>query len=307
MDRVSSVMIPSAALNDLARAQRTLVETARQSSAQTKADDLKGYGREAQTIISAGRVAGRIEGFIKSTEELRTRMELQDAALSRASSAISKLREDLFQNIGLQNGDGVPASIEEAFAVVKDSLNMTLNGRFVFGGVANDQAPVATDTLADLIATPLANAVVPSPGLQQVRIEESRIVPAGPLASDIADTVLGPLKRLAETNAGPDGPFGGPLTTAQRAALDGELGALEAAFNTFVLAQSQNGRSLKSVEEAGARQQQQLDALNAAVGDITNVDLAEVAVRLNQAQFAYEASASIFNTLRSLSLLNVLR
>jgi flagellin-like hook-associated protein FlgL len=37
-----------------------------------------------------------------------------------------------------------------------------------------------------------------------------------------------------------------------------------------------------------------------------NVDLAEVAVRLNQAQFAYESSASIFNVLRNLSLLNML-
>jgi flagellar hook-associated protein 3 FlgL len=37
-----------------------------------------------------------------------------------------------------------------------------------------------------------------------------------------------------------------------------------------------------------------------------NVDLAEVAVRLNQAQFAYESSASVFNALRGLSLLNIL-
>ena len=37
-----------------------------------------------------------------------------------------------------------------------------------------------------------------------------------------------------------------------------------------------------------------------------NVDLAEVAVRLNQAQFAYNASSSVFNVLRGLSLLDVL-
>jgi flagellin-like hook-associated protein FlgL len=37
------------------------------------------------------------------------------------------------------------------------------------------------------------------------------------------------------------------------------------------------------------------------------VDLAEVAVRLNQAQFAYETSASVFNILRDMSLLKMLR
>ena len=47
--------------------------------------------------------------------------------------------------------------------------------------------------------------------------------------------------------------------------------------------------------------------LHGAIGDIVNVDLAEVAVRLNQAQFAYEASAGVFNVLRNMSLLNALQ
>ena len=34
---------------------------------------------------------------------------------------------------------------------------------------------------------------------------------------------------------------------------------------------------------------------------------AEVAVRLNQAQFAYDASAGVFNVIRNMSLLNVLK
>ena len=50
-----------------------------------------------------------------------------------------------------------------------------------------------------------------------------------------------------------------------------------------------------------------VDALDEAVGGIVNVDLAEVAVRLNQAQFAYQASSSVFNTLRGLTLLDVLK
>lgn len=307
MDRISSLMIPQAALGDLSRTQRSLVEAARQSSAQTRAEDVKGYGREAQTLVSAGRLAARIEGFLKTGEELRTRMELQDASLGRAADAISKLKADLFQNIGLQNGDGVRASIEEAFAVVRDSMNATLNGRYLFGGVAHDAAPVTVETLTELEATPIANVLQRGAPAQTLRIEESRIIEVGAVADDIADGALASLQRLAQFDSGADGPFRGVLSDAQRTAIDSELGVLEAAFNTFILAQSENGRLLKSVEGAGDRQQRQLNALNAAVGGIVDVDLAEVAVRLNQAQFAYEASASVFNTLRSLSLLDVLR
>jgi flagellar hook-associated protein 3 FlgL len=60
------------------------------------------------------------------------------------------------------------------------------------------------------------------------------------------------------------------------------------------------------VESAESRLTSRLNALDEAIGGIVNVDLAEVAVRLNQAQFAYDASASVFNVLRGLSLLNIL-
>ena len=50
-----------------------------------------------------------------------------------------------------------------------------------------------------------------------------------------------------------------------------------------------------------------MEALDGAIGGIVNVDLAEVAVRLNQAQFAYQASAGVFNVLRSMNLLDALK
>ena len=48
MTRVSSAQIPQASLNQISRAQLELIEAARQSSEQTRATDLKGYGRSGQ-------------------------------------------------------------------------------------------------------------------------------------------------------------------------------------------------------------------------------------------------------------------
>jgi flagellar hook-associated protein 3 FlgL len=115
------------------------------------------------------------------------------------------------------------------------------------------------------------------------------------------------IKRLAEMDAGPDGPFGGDLTDTQRSAIQAELTNLNTAFNTILSAQSENGRLSKEVDSATTRLTSRMNALDEAVGGIVNVDLAEVAVRLNQAQFAYQASSSVFNTLRGLTLLDVLR
>lgn len=93
MTRISSAMIPAASLADLSRAQQALVEAARESSAQTKATDLKGYGRQAQTLVSAQRMVARTNEFISTSSELKTRMNIQDVALGRASNAIQKLRD----------------------------------------------------------------------------------------------------------------------------------------------------------------------------------------------------------------------
>ncbi len=307
MTRISSAMIPRAALADIGKAQQDLVEAARQSSAQTKANDLKGYGREAQTLVSAQRLIARMDGFQATTRELNTRMQIQDVALGRSAEAVNKLKQDLFQNIGLDSGEGIRAQLEEAFSVLKDAMNTNLGGRYLFGGVMNDRAPITATSLSDLAAQPLAAVIEQGAESQTMRVEEGRTLQAGVVADDVISGAMASIKRLAEMDGGPDGPFGGDLTDTQRAAIQAELTNLNAAFNTVLSSQSENGRLSKDVDSAATRLTSRMNALDEAVGGIVNVDLAEVAVRLNQAQFAYQASSSVFNTLRGLTLLDVLR
>ena len=307
MARISSAMIPSASLADISRAQQQLVEAARQSSAQTRASDLKGYGREAQTLVSAQRLVARTESFQANARELTTRMQIQDVAIGRAAEAVNTLKQDLFQNVGLDSGEGVRAQLEEAFAVLKDTMNTNLGGRYLFGGVRNDTAPVTAASLSDLAANPLTDMIEQNAEAQVMRVEDGRTVQAGVVADDVISLAMASIKRLAEMDEGPDGPFSGDLTNTQRAAIQSELTALSAAFDNVLSQQSENGRLSKEVDNASTRLTSSLNALDEAIGGIVNVDLAEVAVRLNQAQFAYESSASIFNVLRNLSLLNILK
>lgn len=307
MNRISTAQIPAGSLVDLQRAQREMVEAARQSSAQTRASDLKGYGREAQTLVSAERLSARLTGFQETTRELTTRMQIQDVTLGRAAEAVNKLKDALFQNIGLDSGEGVRAQLEEAFAVIKDTMNTNLGGRYLFGGVMNDRPPVTADTLSTLAADPLTDSIEQGAQSQVMRVEESRVVSAGLVADDVISGAFASLKRLAEMDEGPDGPFSGDLTATQRAAIQSELTSLNSAFDNILSRQAENGRLMKEVESADKRLTSRMNALDEAIGGIVNVDLAEVAVRLNQAQFAYESSASVFNVLRNMSLLNMLK
>ncbi|MFT3724171.1 MAG: flagellin [Hyphomonadaceae bacterium] len=307
MTRVSSAMIPAASLADLQRAQHELVEAGRQSSAQTRANDLKGYGREAQTLVSAQRLVARNQGFQATARELTTRMQIQDVTLGRSAEAVSKLKEQLFQNLGLDSGEGVRSQLEEAFAVIKDTMNTNLGGRYLFGGVLNDQAPISATSLSDLAANPLTDSLQQGADAQVMRVEEGRTLQAGVVADDVVTQALASIKRLAELDEGPDGPFGGDLTDVQKQAIQSELTSLGDAFDTILAQQAENGRLSKDVELAGTRLTSQYNALDEAIGGIVDVDLAAVAMRLQQAQFAYNSSASVFNVLRGLSLLDVLK
>jgi flagellar hook-associated protein 3 FlgL len=305
MTRISSAQIPATSLAHLSKAQRDVVEAARQSSAQTKANDLKGYGREAQTLVSAERLVARTQGFLVTSRELQTRMQIQDVALGRAGEIVGKLKEDLFQNVGLESGEGVRSQLEEAFAVLKDTMNTNLGGRYLFGGVVNDVPPVQAASVSALAADPLAISLPPGADPQVMRVEEGRTLNAGLIAEDVISVAMGAIKRLAEIDEAT--PFSGALTSTQKQAIQDELGNLADAFDGILAAQAENGRLLKEVDSASTRQNAQMEALDGAIGGIVNVDLAEVAVRLNQAQFAYQASAGVFNVLRSMSLLEVLK
>jgi flagellar hook-associated protein 3 FlgL len=170
----------------------------------------------------------------------------------------------------------------------------------------NDRAPITAGSLTDLAANPLSTLIQEGAEPQLMRVEEGRNVAAGVVADDVISLAMASIKRLAEMDEGPDGPFGGDLTDVQQAAIQSELTALNDAFNRVLSAQAENGRLGQEVDSSSDRLTSRLNALDEAIGGIVNVDLAEVAVRLNQAQFAYQASSSVFNVLRGLSLLNVL-
>ncbi len=307
MARISSAMIPANSLADISRAQQQLVEAARQSSSQTRATDLKGYGRESQTLVSAERLVARNQSFQANARELTTRMTIQDVALGRAANVVSQLKDSLFQNVSLDSGEGIRVSLNEAFEVLRDAMNTNIGGRYLFGGVMNENAPVTASSLTFLADNPLEDSIATGEDPQFMRVEDGRTIQAGMVADDVVSDAMASLKRLAELDQGPDGPFGGSLTQTQRNALENELKSLSDAFNTILTAQSENGRLMKDVDNASTRLTAQYNALDEVVGGIVNVDLAEVAVRLNQAQFAYQSSASIFNTLRNMSLLDILK
>lgn len=302
--RISTQAASQAALMDLMRAQREAYDSRDQLASGKKAPDLKGYANTAETIISARAAQERSESFASANSRIMNRLEIQDLAYQELSEAATELRTTLTTN----DGSFMMDKVQEVFDQASAALNMRFNGSYVFGGVRTDALPFTADTIADLqAAVPDVSALFDNAGRRQTTmIEETITIDINSTASEVGTELMASIERIADFNAGPDGPFDGQITDNQQAFLEAELANIIAAFDTINVAMAENGSRQKQVENATTGHEKRADYLTIMVAGIEDADMAEAATRFQQAQTAVQVSAQTFSTLSQISLLNFL-
>jgi flagellar hook-associated protein 3 FlgL len=302
--RISTQAASQAALMDLMRAQREAYDARDQLASGKKAPDLKGYANTAETIISARAAQQRSESFATSNSRIMNRLEIQDLAYQELSEAATDLRTALTTN----DGSFMMDKVQEVFDQASAALNMRFNGSYVFGGVRTDALPFTADTIADLqAAAPDVSAMFDNAARRQTTmIEETITIDINSTASEVGTDLMASIERIADFNAGPDGPFDGQITENQQAFLETELANIIAAFDTINVAMAENGSRQKQVENATTGHEKRSDYLTIMVAGIEDADMAEAATRFQQAQTAVQVSAQTFSTLSQIGLLNYL-
>jgi flagellar hook-associated protein 3 FlgL len=302
--RISTQAASQAALMDLMRAQREAYDARDQLASGKKAPDLKGYANTAETIISARAAQQRSESFASANSRIMNRLEIQDLAYQELSEAATDLRTALTTN----DGSFMMDKVQEVFDQASAALNMRFNGSYVFGGVRTDALPFTADTIADLqAAVPDVSAMFDNAARRQTTmIEETITIDVNSTASEVGTDLMASIERIADFNAGPDGPFNGQITDNQQAFLETELANIIAAFDTINVAMAENGSRQKQVENAITGHEKRSDYLTIMVAGIEDADMAEAATRFQQAQTAVQVSAQTFSTLSQISLLNFL-
>lgn len=114
-------------------------------------------------------------------------------------------------------------------------------------------------------------------------------------------------KSLQAFHEGASGPFTGELTSAQKTYLEGVLSTWDSVRSDLTNQTARNGMVQARVETVQSDLSYRSDSLASMMGDITDADMTEAASALQQAQFAVQAAAQVFLTLKQTSLLNVLQ
>ncbi len=180
-----------------------------------------------------------------------------------------------------------------------DGLNTQYNGSYLFSGSKVTTPAVSVQSVQTMSAT-FQN----DQNAAAAQLNETAKVPTGQLASNIGGALFTAFSAVQTLNAGT--PLSGPLTSAQMTALTGLLQSFDSANSGITQAQAQNGLAQNQVDTIKDTQTQRQTDLTNTIADMANVDMGQASANLAQAQTALQASARVFQTLQSTSLLNYL-
>ena len=305
MDRVTSFTAYNSVIGNLLQAESNQNQADIQVSSGKVASDLKGFGANAEALTAAQALKTRVNGYVNTATSVASQLTAQDTALTEVSSAGQTARQAIAAAVAGGSANGLMASLQSAFSQAVDGLNTQYNGVYLFAGGNVATAPVSTQTLQQLV--PPATVGFNNDQLaSSVQLNETTKVQTGMLASDIGTPLFQAFQAVAALNAGPSGPLTGPLTDAQQTALTTLMQTFDAANSGLTETTAQNGLVQNQVDSIKSAQVQRQTDLQTTIGDMADVDMGQASAQLSQAQTALQASARVFQSLQSTSLLNYL-
>ena len=264
--------------------------------------------QDAGVLLSAKSIESKIEHYIRAGNELRSRLELQDIHLEGIASAAQDLRQSVLDAVASEKGIGLMQELEGVFTTALNILNTQVAGRHYYAGTRTDVAPVNANGLSDLVAAAAASDLFENGQVKPSLLADDNLsIEYGVLASDVATDLFDAIKRIADYDAGVNGPFGTQLTPAQRQFLEGEIANLAQVTDDLNSHVAANGLNIQQVERVLARHAATEVQVKTFISDIEDVNLAEAITRLNSDQIAVEAATRVLGTLNRLSLMDFLR
>ncbi len=306
--RVSTPGNYSAVLANLLAAQQSQMAAGNKVATQKNGSNLKDYARDAEMLTAMRSLQTRIEVYREQNTFISERLATQDTALNQLTAAAQGARQAISDALAAGRVDTLMEDLQAQFRNAIEGMNARYGGKYVFAGGQVDTRPVTAMTMSDLTSgPPIANWFQNDHYQPTAKVDEATTVQVGLLADALGADLLAAFQAIQAFQEGPEGPFTGAMTDAQRSFLEGQLATWDGVREDLTNATARNGLVQKRVESVRDDLKTRSNQLQGMIGDITDADMAEAVAQLEQAQMAVQAAAHVFTTLQESSLLNVLR
>jgi flagellar hook-associated protein 3 FlgL len=306
MTPISTSNSYSVILNDLLNAQNREATAQAQVSTGKKGSDLAGFGAQTRTLVATNTVKSRVDGLVNQLNSLQVKINFQQASLGQISDVAANLKQTLTNALANGSGDGIMNDVQSFFSQAAQALNAQYGGDYLFSGGQSQTQPFTAADLPTLAAGTVASFFKDGTLTPSNRVDDATTIQTGFLASSIGQSLMTQFQSIQQFQAGATGNFGGQLTSAQETFLQSAITALDAVVTSTTATTAQGGDIQSRVETAATTQADRQVTLKNMLGDLTDVNMAQAASDLTQAQTAVQASAQVFMTLKGMSLLNFL-
>ncbi len=308
MTRVATTSQNQFLLLELQKLQRQQFETQQQISTGKKTQYYKDIANDSGALLSAKAMESQTDQFRDAILHTQGRLEQQNIHLTALEESARDLHETVLEAASLESGITLMADIQNIFQRVVGVLNTRSDGEYIYSGTRTDVAAVSSNDLNDLVAAANAADLFQNNDIKHaVRIDTSVTMEVGVLADEVATPLFDAMKRIADYNAGPFGPFGNQLTVQQRDFLAGEVATLNQVAQDVLTHVGLNGVKIGETQEIFERHEATDIYLKSFISDIEDADVAAAIVRLNQEEVALEATMNLIGQLSRLSLIDFIR
>lgn len=307
VNAVSTANTYSTILADLLNAQNREVTAQQQVATGKKGSDLTAFGSQTSNLVATNTVKARVDGLVSQLGAQQVKLNFQQTALTQLSGVAGDLKQALTNALANGSGDGLMTNLQSYFSQAAEALNAQYGGDYLFSGGQTQTQPFTASSLSQLTTQPSVLSFFQNGSLTPTaRIDDNTTIQSGFLASNIGQQLMGVMQSIQSFQQGASGNFGGPLTTAQQNFIQGVITSMQGVTDAATSTAAQGGNVQSQVDTALTTQTNRQTTLTNMLGNITDVNMAEAATALTQAQTAVQASAQVFQTLHGLSLLNYL-
>lgn len=324
---------------EVARLREQINTLQQQVTSGQKAGRYGDLGSLAPLDISLRNQGEQIDSFKNGISFLQIRAGVIDQNLTNIRDTALQVRDLTIKNLGFDAGrSNIISAAQDAVTSITQKLQVNVDGRFLFAGVATDAAPMVNDsTLLAQVRSAINTALTASPAPTDIpaaiqsavagvfatqsnyytggaltaptEVDNGLTVDLGVTGNDPAfKTMLQGLYTIAALDMPVDDPATLPAigradfdATVRAAAVQVDSGASQVADLI-----TRNGRSQAELDDADKAHDRMLTLIQGQIDDIEQVDLADASARITQLRTQLQASFQLTAQLQNLSLVNFL-
>lgn len=223
------------------------------------------------------------------------RLSATDSTLGQVTDIVQRARELAVQarsgSLSASDRQAIGTEVNQLLLQAVQDGNAQLGGQYIFAGAKTTAAPFATSGAAPASVTYNGDdtaVVVPLQGSQQVRVD----VPGDQALGSTFEALI-KLRDAVNANDG--------------TATDSATSALDGALDTLNQTRATVGARINMTDALHTAANTDSTAVQARRSSLSDLDIADAVVRLNQAQNSYQASLSTAARLMQTNLLDFLQ